>query len=67
MRKEPWWKSKWGKENICAISYTRLRPGKNISRLECKHSFYTKALVQWINSTTDIYPKCPICRTVIRI
>lgn len=62
------WSKKWGKDNICNITFSRLRPGKNkigipyCITLECKHSFYTNALLEWINkSNTDIYT-CPVCR-----
>jgi hypothetical protein len=67
MKKDPWWKRRWGNENICAISYTRLRPGKNVTRLECNHSFYTRALLRWIESTQGKEANCPVCRSVIKI
>jgi hypothetical protein len=65
--KEPWWKTKWGNDKICAISYCRLRPGKNIIRLSCKHSFYRSALFEWIQMDPNKEARCPVCRTSIVI
>ena len=66
MRKEPWWEQRWGKDKLCAITYVRLRPGKNITRLRCNHSFYTSALLRWIETTTSKEATCPVCRTCIK-
>ena len=62
--KKPWYLKKWGKDKICWITQSRLRPGKDkfgipySTKLECGHTFYTKPLVEWSykNST------CPMCR-----
>lgn len=67
---KPWWSEKWGKEAICGITLTRLRPGKNkqgveyVSKLECGHRFYTSALINWI-ATFSEKPTCPTCRNRI--
>lgn len=64
---EPWWSKKWGKNAICGITMTRLRPGKDkhgidyVTTLECKHRFYTNALFKWINLNFQ-HPTCPMCR-----
>ena len=40
-----YWNKKWGKEHICGISFSRLRPGKNTkgvyytTTLKCGHRF----------------------------
>lgn len=66
-KKKPWWSRKYGKDKICGISLVRLRPGKNkegfpyIVTLPCEHSFYRKALIEWIKKCNE--PTCPICRT----
>lgn len=64
MYKKPWYFKKWGKDKICGITQTRLRPGKDkygipyVVKLSCSHSFYTNALFEWsINNST-----CPNCR-----
>ena len=62
------WKKKWGKNAICAILLTRLRPGCNkdglpyVIKIKCGHRFYRKALYKWY----DITPYCPICRVHIQ-
>jgi len=68
-----WWAEKWGKDKICGITHTRLRPGKNkngksyVTRLKCDHSFYTKALEKWIEFCPVNPPTCPCCRNKISI
>ena len=63
-----WWSKKWGKDKICGITHSRLRPGKNSDNipytitLPCKHSFYTRALIEWVNRCLDS-KTCPICRS----
>ena len=63
-----WWNKKWGKEHICGITRTRLRPGKNkngkpyVTCLKCTHSFYTKALEKWVIMCPESPPTCPCCR-----
>lgn len=63
-----WWNKKWGKDNFCGITQSRLRPGKNsygISHtlsLKCGHNFYRKPLISWIMSCPTNNPTCPICR-----
>ena len=67
---EPFWKKKWGKEHICPISYSRLRPGKgknglsHVITLECGHRFWRKAVVDWIIQSNNL--SCPVCRAKIR-
>ena len=62
------WKTKWGKNAICPISQTRLRPGCNkdgfthVIKIKCGHRFYRKALYKWY----DTKPYCPICRANIK-
>jgi hypothetical protein len=64
----PWWSKKYGKNSICAISNTRLRPGKNKYNLSysiflpCKHGFYRSALIQWVLINPNNTPTCPLCR-----
>ena len=59
-----WWDNKWGKDKICGITYSRIRPGKTKSgipysvHLSCGHYFYTNALIEWTKKS----PSCPICR-----
>lgn len=69
--KKPWWNKKWGKDKICSISYTRLRPGKDkngipyTTILECRHRFQTKSLFLWYKNNMKINKKiisCPLCR-----
>lgn len=68
-----WWNDKYGKDSLCGISRSRLRPGidKNgypISvKLPCGHCFYRKAIVEWAKRFTNnieykSYPTCPLCR-----
>ncbi len=51
----PWWSSKWGKDNICPITHSRLRPGKNKDgvlntiKLHCNHRFNRKAILEWLS------------------
>lgn len=65
--KRSWWNTKYGKESICAITKTRLRPGKNKYGLSysvflpCKHGFYRSALIGWVY-TCRYDPTCPLCR-----
>ncbi len=62
------WSKKWGKEKICNITFSRLRPGKSKSglpyciTLECSHSFYTNALLECINNCKSDVVTCPVCR-----
>jgi hypothetical protein len=65
-------KTKWGRDAICGITHTRLRPGKysNGSRrcifLNCKHGFYTKPLLLWFDKDPHTIPTCPLCRQDIK-
>lgn len=72
---KPWWDKKYGKNSICGITKTRLRPGKDKNgksytiKLPCKHYFYRKALIEWLfKSKSDLYDDnkykttCPLCR-----
>lgn len=64
----PWWAKKYGKNSICAITNTRLRPGKNKNNLPysiflpCKHGFYRSAMLQWVLAKPNEIPTCPLCR-----
>jgi len=68
IKRSIWWEKKWGRDKICGITRTRLRPGKNsngVSRvihLNCKHSFYRTPLMKWIKMCPVDIPTCPICR-----
>ena len=61
-----WWNKKYGKDSICAITQTRLRPGRNKYGqkrsifLGCHHGFNRVALQDWIVSSIE--PTCPLCR-----
>jgi hypothetical protein len=63
-----WWDPKYSKDSICAITQTRLRPGKNkdgipyVIKLKCNHVFYTSALFCWIDKCNTDEIKCPVCR-----
>tara|TARA_Y100001970_G_scaffold256644_1_gene334592 strand:- start:553 stop:777 length:225 start_codon:yes stop_codon:yes gene_type:complete len=63
---KPFWDKKWGKTKKCAITRTRLRPGKDkdgktyVIELPCGHFFYRKALFAWFDKNTDHL--CPLCR-----
>jgi hypothetical protein len=63
-----WWNKKYGKKSLCAITQTRLRPGKNkygltyCVYLNCKHGFYRSALMNWVLSNPIEIPTCPLCR-----
>lgn len=64
----PWWNKKYGKHSICAITQSRLRPGKNSDGLSyciflpCKHGFYRSAITNLVISTSQEILKCPLCR-----
>lgn len=64
--KEPFWK-KYGKDQLCGISHSRLRSGINkegkthVVFLKCKHGFYRKPLSIWVKKNNT----CPICREMI--
>lgn len=68
---KPWWSKKWGKDKICPITYTRVRPGKNTNNtkyttiLPCKHYFCTSSLIEWIGNSYE--STCPVCRTKFNI
>lgn len=63
------WENKWGRDKICPITQTRLRPGKDkngvsyVITLKCQHRFYRKALNKWWLNSSKI---CPICRADIK-
>jgi hypothetical protein len=67
------WNKKWGKESLCCITLSRLRPGyyknsyKKCTFLKCGHGFYTRALIEWIKNDSNKIPKCPMCRQEIDI
>lgn len=63
---KPFWDKKWGKDSICGITLTRLRPGKDsegrnhvYTISNCGHMFYRKALIEWIANDNET---CPTCR-----
>lgn len=64
--KGTFWK-KYGKEQLCGISHSRLRSGRNkdgkpyVVFLKCKHGFYRKPLSIWVEK----HNTCPICRKII--
>ena len=72
MKKSVWWYKKYGKDSICAITKTRLRPGRDrygltyALFLPCKHGFSRTALVNWVFSIVengyDDTVTCPLCR-----
>ena len=67
----PFWNKKWGKDQVCAITNARLRPGKNksdpspIITLDCGHRFYRKAIYMWIINDQTGQFQCPMCREKI--
>lgn len=64
-----WWNTKWNNDNICGITHTRLRPGKNKNglpytiRLKCSHRFYMNPLLHWLERSST----CPCCRRSISL
>jgi hypothetical protein len=64
---KPFWDKKYGKNAICPITHTRLRPGKNKQGIpytiqtNCSHIFYRKALYEWLKT----HNTCPVCRREI--
>ena len=64
-----WWSKKWGKDKICGIGLNRLRHGKDRENysytitLPCNHSFYRKAIIEWLQKCPVEIPTCPTCRT----
>jgi len=64
-----WWEKKWGKDQICGISYNRLKCGTNkngvllSTTLKCNHRFCTEPLLKWFS----INNSCPICRENIKL
>jgi len=64
-KKPLWWNKKYGREALCAITKTRLRPGKNKKGLSyaiylpCQHGFCRSALVKWVLQNKNT---CPLCR-----
>ncbi len=69
----PFWDAKWGKDAVCAITQTRLRPGKSsdgysyVLSLDCGHRFYRSALIEWVQQQfdNDLDATCPLCRKTI--
>lgn len=63
-----WWNKKYGRNSICGITHSRLRPGKNKHGeshsvyLDCKHGFYRSVLKLWVLTKPGAYSTCPICR-----
>ncbi len=66
---QPFWSARWGKDKICPITYSRLRPGRSRDgipytiELQCTHRFCRKALLNWV--LTNDQPTCPLCRQCI--
>ena len=64
-----WYNKKWGKDKICGITFSRLRPGENYyglpytSQLSCGHCFYTKAIIEWAKNNNT----CPLCRKNFKV
>ena len=64
------WSKKWGKDKLCGITLSRLRPGKNklgykhSIYLSCNHGFYRKPLIKWIIECDIKNPTCPTCRKI---
>ena len=65
-KSKPWWSYKYGKDKICAITKTRLRPGKDRKGnsysifLKCGHGFSRSALEKFISIAEKA--SCPLCR-----
>lgn len=63
-----WWKKKWDSEHICGITHVRLRSGRSksgipyVTKLKCKHRFYTNPLLEWMKHCPSNEPTCPVCR-----
>jgi hypothetical protein len=70
---KPFWSNKFGSNKLCAITRTRLRPGRNCKgipyciRLKCGHGFYREVILQWITTMkkNNQIPLCPLCRLKI--
>ena len=57
-----WWDKKYGKDKICPINHTRLRPRKKgVIKISCGHTFYRTALKSWLKNSQT----CPMCRSLI--
>ena len=71
----PFWSVDWGKDAICAITHTRLRPGKDVNgnpyvcKLGCGHRFYRSALLEWIRYQMKrrVDRTCPLCRKTVKL
>ncbi len=64
MNNKPWWNKKWGKDKLCYITHSRLRPttkNNHILKLNCGHTFYKKPITQWLSLNNS----CPVCRKII--
>ena len=65
--RKPFWNKKYGKNSICAITHTRLRPGRNkqgqtyVLKVKCGHIFYRSAINIWLEN----HDTCPCCRQTI--
>jgi hypothetical protein len=63
-----WWNDKYGRDKVCAITMSRLRPGKNKDGnkysvfLRCGHGFVRNAIINVVKSNINSKPKCPLCR-----
>lgn len=68
----PFWYKKWSGQ-LCGITHSRLRPGKNKNGnpycvfLDCKHGFYRSVITKWANSCLQSTPRCPVCRRKFKL
>lgn len=67
---ELWWNSKYGKNKVCGITFSRLRPGKSRDGMKyclflpCNHGFFRSAIAEWVHKfcLEGRIPTCPMCR-----
>ena len=62
------WNKKWGKEELCPITYTRLKCGynkhgyPNTCVLNCKHRYNFVGICKWLAKGNLL---CPLCKTSV--
>jgi len=62
------WQKKWGSDQVCPITFSRLRPGNDSNgipyciKLNCGHRFWRKPLYQWLLTA---HTSCPVCRAPV--
>ena len=49
-------------DSTCVICYNHINPNRNYTKTECKHTFCSKCIFEWIQRNA-IAPECPVCRT----